>query len=83
MDESATYERIAATLVELFELERARIKPTSTLRGALALDSADLIDLVMRLEADFGLSPELDGYRNVSTTRELAAFVAANATRTP
>ncbi len=79
--ENQIEERIRAILVEMFEIEPAQLKPQASLRGTLRLDSADLVDLVMRLEADFGLSPELDGYRNVNTLRELVGFVAKEMTK--
>lgn len=78
-DDKAIEERVLEILVEMFELDRAALRPQASLRGTLRLDSADLVDLVTRLETDFGLSPELDGYRNVNTVKELVAFVAVEA----
>jgi acyl carrier protein len=81
VDEGQIEERIVAILVEMFEIDRALLKPQASLRGTLRLDSADLVDLVTRLEVDFGLSPELDGYRNVNTVKELVGFVAKEMVR--
>jgi len=77
VDEKRIEERVYAILVEMFEIEAAKLRPQASLRGTLRLDSADLVDLVTRLETDFGLSPELDGYRNVNTVKELVGFVVA------
>ncbi len=81
-DAKDMYPRIVSLLVEMFEIEAERIKPNSTLRGALMLDSVDLVALVTRLESDFGLSPDLDGYRNVMTVKQLASFVSEQTTST-
>lgn len=81
MDETQLEARIQAILVEMFELEPAQLRPQASLRGTLRLDSADLVDLVTRLETEFGLDPELDGYRNVSTIKELVGFVRAEMTK--
>jgi acyl carrier protein len=81
VDETQIEERIHGILVEMFEVSPAQLKPQASLRGTLRLDSADLVDLVTRLEVDFGLSPELDGYRNVNTIKELVGFVAREMTR--
>lgn len=84
MDERAVADRITRILVEMFEIDPSRLKPQATLRGALRLDSADLLDLVVRIETEFGLPNDLDDdYRSVNTLRELVALVCKHATRTP
>jgi acyl carrier protein len=80
-NEKRIEERVHGILVEMFEIDPAQLKPQASLRGTLRLDSADLVDLVTRLEKDFGLNPELDGYRNVNTVKELVGFVAAEMTK--
>jgi acyl carrier protein len=83
IDEQDVYEHITKVVQEMFEVEPARIKPTASLRGTLRLDSADLVDLAVRLENEYGLAPDLEGYRNVNTLKELAALVAKEASRAP
>jgi acyl carrier protein len=84
LDEKAVSDRLTRILVEMFEIDPSRLKPQATLRGALRLDSADLLDLVVRIETDFGLPNDLDDdYRSVSTLRELVVLVCNHATRMP
>ena len=47
------YERIVDTLVEDFQKDRDEIKPDTTLKDELGLDSLDRVDLVIALESAY------------------------------
>ena len=47
------YERIVDTLVEDFQKDRDEIKPDTTLKDELDLDSLDRVDLVIALESAY------------------------------
>src|SRR3974390_2410379 len=49
------YEKVSATLVEALNVEEEEIKPTSTLQGDLGAESIDFLDIVFRLEREFGI----------------------------
>lgn len=47
------YEKIVDTLVEDFQKDRDEIKPDTTLKDELGLDSLDRVDLVVALESAY------------------------------
>src|SRR5450631_2407881 len=49
------YTKVSATLVEALNVEQEEIKPTSTLQGDLGAESIDFLDIVFRLEREFGI----------------------------
>src|SRR5215468_10189355 len=49
------YSKVSATLVEALNVEETEIKPTSTLQGDLGAESIDFLDIVFRLEREFGI----------------------------
>jgi acyl carrier protein len=49
------YMKVSATLVEALNVDAEEIKPTATLQGDLGAESIDFLDIVFRLERDFGL----------------------------
>src|SRR3978361_1105617 len=49
------YSKVSATLVEALNVDEDDIKPTSTLQGDLDAESIDFLDIVFRLEREFGL----------------------------
>ena len=49
------YQKVSATLVEALNVEEDEIQPTSTLQGDLGAESIDFLDIVFRLEREFGI----------------------------
>src|SRR6476660_8909763 len=49
------YSKVSATLVEALNVDEDEIKPTSTLQGDLGAESIDFLDIVFRLEREFGV----------------------------
>src|SRR5436309_15975738 len=49
------YTKVSDTLVEALNVEPEDIKPTSTLQGDLGAESIDFLDIVFRLEREFGI----------------------------
>jgi acyl carrier protein len=49
------YTKVAAALVEALNVGEDEIKPTATLQGDLGAESIDFLDIVFRLEREFGL----------------------------
>ena len=49
------YSKVSATLVEALNVDEDEIKPTSTLQGDLGAESIDFLDIVFRLEREFGI----------------------------
>src|SRR6266571_6715684 len=49
------YSKVSATLVEALNVEQEEISPKSTLQGDLGAESIDFLDIVFRLEREFGI----------------------------
>jgi acyl carrier protein len=49
------YTKVSDTLVEALNVDKEEIKPTSTLQGDLGAESIDFLDIVFRLEREFGI----------------------------
>ncbi len=49
------YSKVSATLVEALNVDEEDIKPTATLQGDLGAESIDFLDIVFRLEREFGI----------------------------
>jgi acyl carrier protein len=49
------YTKVSATLVEALNVDEEEVKPSSTLQGDLGAESIDFLDIVFRLEREFGI----------------------------
>src|SRR5437867_10955934 len=49
------YSKVSATLVEALNVDEEEVKPSSTLQGDLGAESIDFLDIVFRLEREFGI----------------------------
>jgi acyl carrier protein len=49
------YQKVSATLMEALNVEEEEIQPGSTLQGDLGAESIDFLDIVFRLEREFGI----------------------------
>ena len=49
------YQKVSATLVEALNVDEEDIAPESTLQGDLGAESIDFLDIVFRLEREFGI----------------------------
>src|SRR5436190_18711163 len=49
------YSKVSATLVEALNVDEDEISPRATLQGDLGAESIDFLDIVFRLEREFGI----------------------------
>src|SRR5499433_764474 len=49
------YTKVSATLMEALNVDEDQINPTATLQGDLGAESIDFLDIVFRLEREFGI----------------------------
>src|SRR3954451_5031183 len=49
------YSKVSATLVEALNVDEDEISPKATLQGDLGAESIDFLDVVFRLEREFGI----------------------------
>jgi acyl carrier protein len=55
MTKDDIFQKVAATLVEALNVDDGDVKSTSTLQGDLGAESIDFLDIVFRLEREFGI----------------------------
>src|SRR4051794_11288583 len=54
-NQTEIYQKVSATLVEALNVDEDEISPKSTLQGDLGAESIDFLDIVFRLEREFGI----------------------------
>jgi len=74
------YERIVEMICEQFDLEIDQVNEDTSFTEDLGIDSLDVVELVMEVENEFGLSeiPE-EELKKMHTVRDLVDYVSANA----
>jgi acyl carrier protein len=51
----AVYDKVAGVLVQALNVDDDEIKPSATLQGDLGAESIDFLDIIFRLEREFGI----------------------------
>src|SRR5246127_2070737 len=54
-NQTEIYTKVSATLVEALNVDEDEITPAATLQGDLGAESIDFLDIVFRLEREFGI----------------------------
>jgi acyl carrier protein len=55
MTQDEIYLKVSNTLIEALNVDEAEVKPDATLQGDLGAESIDFLDIVFRLEREFGI----------------------------
>ena len=55
MTQDEIYTKVSGTLVEALNVDETDVKPEATLQGDLGAESIDFLDIVFRLEREFGI----------------------------
>jgi acyl carrier protein len=55
MTKDEVYKKVSTTLVEALNVDEGEVKPDATLQGDLGAESIDFLDIVFRLEREFGI----------------------------
>ena len=67
------FEKLAAFAAERLEMDVSKICPDSTFES-LGIDSLDVVEMVMDLEAELGITLEIEDEK-IDTFQDLADFV--------
>ena len=70
MTKEVIVEKINYFLVDEFEVEEEEIAPQANLKEALELDSLDFVDLVVAIEANFGVKLVGEDFLKVITLQD-------------
>lgn len=71
MTRDEIFEHLKSVLVELFELDPAKIEPGASLRDDLDIDSIDAVDLVLKLKELTGKKIQPEAFKNVRTVGDV------------
>ena len=71
------HNRLKAVLVELFEIEPAKITPEAKLYQHLGIDSIDAIDLLLRLKELTGRKIQPETFKHVRTVADVTEAIHA------
>ena len=75
MNEAEVYAAVKGILMQNFAVPVDKIAPDAQFRGTYGMDSLDIVDLVFFLRQTFGVTDEMDDYRELHTTGKLVAFI--------
>ncbi len=70
MNKDLIIEKINYFLVDEFEVESENIQPKANLKETLELDSLDFVDLVVAIEANFGVKLTGEDFLKVITLQD-------------
>jgi len=70
MDKEVIVEKINNFLIDEFEVEAEDIQPEANLKETLELDSLDFVDLVVAIEANFGVKLVGEDFVDVTTLQD-------------
>jgi acyl carrier protein len=73
--EQEIFDKIKATLVDLFEIDAAKIVPEASLYQDLDIDSIDAIDLILQLKSYTGRKIDPEQFKHVRTVKDLVGAV--------
>lgn len=69
------YAHVRQLLIDLFEVEPAKIKPEAQLNKDLEIDSIDAIDLVLKLKDYTGRKIKPEEFKHVRTVGDIVSTV--------
>ncbi|NGX83286.1 acyl carrier protein [Aequorivita sp. KMM 9714] len=70
MNKEVIVEKINYFLVDEFEVDKDDIEPNANLKETLELDSLDFVDLVVAIEANFGVKLTGEDFQNIITLQD-------------
>ncbi|MCL2200572.1 MAG: acyl carrier protein [Oscillospiraceae bacterium] len=69
------FEKIRDALASQFEVDPEKITPDTDIMGDLGADSLDLVELIMTLEDEYGVSVTDESVYEHKTVGEIANFI--------
>ncbi len=79
MEREEILEKVTEVIVDQLNVERDDIAEEASFIDDLGADSLDLVELVMALEAEFGMSIPDEDVETIKTVGDAVAYVEANA----
>jgi acyl carrier protein len=77
MDRSAAFDALKKAAVDVLKVEEAQVTETASFSEDLEADSLDLVELVMQLEDELGVTIEEDDLAEVKTVGDALDVILA------
>ncbi|HET6352101.1 MAG TPA: acyl carrier protein [Coriobacteriia bacterium] len=78
MERDEILEKVSAVIVEQLNADEADVNEDASFVDDLGADSLDIVELVMALEEEFGISIPDEEAENIKTVGDAVAFIEAN-----
>lgn len=76
MDKQELAEKVIAVLAEEFEVDAEEIQPESPLMETLDLDSLDLVDVVVLVDQNFGVTLTAPDFAGIKTFQDFIDLIS-------
>lgn len=76
MTESEVFDTVKRILTENFAIPEDKVTPEARFRKTFGMDSLDIVDLIFMLGQTFGVTDEVDDYRELHDVGKLVTFIA-------
>lgn len=73
-----TFDKVKEILVENLGVSEEEVKMESDIQEDLGADSLDIVEIVMAIEEEFGVSIPEDQIQNVKTVKNIVDYVNKN-----
>ena len=78
MNEEEIFEKLKSIIIEQLEVDEEKINLNSTLTDDLEADSLDIVELVMNIEDEFGISIPDSAANEIVTVGDMVKYLAKN-----
>ena len=73
-----TFDKVRDIIADQLSLDKAKIVETTVMAEELGADSLDLVEILMSLEDEFGISIPDEEIPNLKTIKDLVDYIDAN-----
>ena len=71
----ADFEKVKELLVEKLGVDESKVQPESDLIKDLGADSLDLVEMLMTLEEDYGITISQEDTENIKTVQDIVEVI--------
>ncbi len=75
MTRSDVFDTVKSLLITHFNVPDDKVTPEAQFRTNMGMDSLDIVDFVFFLRQQFGVSDDLEDYRDLLTMEKLCDFI--------
>ncbi len=75
MDRNEVFEKLKGILADKLTVEESIIEPTSNIIEDLEADSLDIVDMLMEIESEFGVTIPDDKIEDLKTVNDVIDYI--------